>query len=164
MTAQLPSQPAASDNTPLVGSRESAEALCARLTETMDQLVGAIERETELVRNGKLLAASEVQPNKSELAKSYISDIARFKENALALGRLAPASIEVLRERHEEFRNLLKINLAVLATAREVSQDIVRTVAVKTSAGPGTTTYGRGGAMTEQKIIGERGIAVDRNL
>ncbi len=164
MTAQSPHQTMKPHKKPLIGSRESAEALCSRLTETMDQLVGAIEQETDLVRSGKLLAASEVQPNKSELAKAYIADIAQFKENALALGRLAPTSIEVLRERHEVFRNLLKINLAVLATAREVSQDIVRTVAEKTSAGPGTTTYGRGGAMAEQKIIGERGIAIDRNL
>lgn len=157
-------QAQANRDTPLIGSAEMAEALCARLTSTMDQLVDAIEEETQLVRSGKLAAASEVQPNKSELAKSYISDIAQVKQNALVLSRLAPASIEVLRGRHEEFRALLKINLAVLATAREVSQDIVKTVAVKTSAGPGTTTYGRSGAMTEQKIIGERGIAVDRNL
>ena len=164
MTIQLRRPATKQHNKPLIGSRDAAEALCTRLNQTMDQLIDSIDEETQLVRSGKLLAASEVQPNKSELAKSYISDIAQVKENALALSRLAPTSIDALRTRHEEFRAMLKINLAVLATAREVSQDIIHTVKMKTSSGPGTTTYGRSGAMAEQKIIGERGIAVDQSL
>ena len=164
MTLQAAHQQMDSDTRPLVGTREAAEALCTRLNDTMDKLLDSIDAETALVRSGKLLAASEVQPNKSELAKTYVADIAEIKQNAVALGRLAPQSIEALRERHEEFRSMLKINLAVLATAREVSQDIIRTVAVKTSAGPGTTTYGRTGAMNAQKVVGERGIAVDGNF
>ena len=161
MTSQPAHQKA---DTPLIGSRDAAEALCDRLSATMDGLLAAIEEETRLVRAGKLMAATEVQPNKSELAKTYVADIAEFKNNAVALSRLAPTSIDALRDRHEEFRSMLKINLAVLATAREVSQDIIRTVSTKMSAGPGTTTYGRTGAMAEQQVIGKRGIAVDGNF
>jgi len=148
----------------LIGSAEAAEALCARLSKTMDDLIASIEAETQLLRAGKLRAAGELQSNKSELAKAYVAGIAEFKNNAVALGRLAPTSIEVLRERHEEFRSMLQINLAVLATAREVAQDLVRTVAEKTSAGPATTTYGRTGAMNSQRVVGERGLAVDGNF
>ncbi|MBB4301829.1 hypothetical protein GGD81_000846 [Rhodobium orientis] len=149
---------------PLIGSAEAAEELCGRLNATMDELLAAIDAETKLVRAGKLIEASDFQPNKSELAKVYVADIEQFKRNALALSRLAPASITALKERHEEFRSLLQINLAVLATAREVSQDIIRNVARQTSAGPAATTYGRSGTMAKEKIVGERGIAVDRNL
>ena len=66
------------------------------------------------------------------------------KEHAVALGNLSSAATQALRRQHGEFQPVLRINLAVLSTARDVANSLVSTVAkaagAKNAASP--TTYG----------------------
>jgi hypothetical protein len=69
-----------------------------------------------------------------------------------------------MRRRHEEFAALLKINLAVLATAREVAEDIVRGVSEAVGRAAGPRTYGPTSGVRHPTATGARGIAIDRSL
>ncbi|NVK35525.1 MAG: flagellar protein FlgN [Rhodobacteraceae bacterium] len=111
----------------------------------MERLLTLIEEETELVREGKLRDAGKLQVEKSRLIHEYTRGMMCAKEFAVALGNLAPASAQGLRRQHSEFQPVLRINLAVLATAREVSNEIVTTVATAVGAKQRSTTYGPGG-------------------
>ncbi|PLX37245.1 MAG: flagellar protein FlgN [Hyphomicrobiales bacterium] len=144
----------------LVATPEDARALCADMAATMDALIDAIEQETALIRAGKLFAANDMHPSKSELAERYLADVEKMRQNSLALGRFAPAQVDALRRRHEEFRALLQINLAVLATARQVSQDLVHSVARKLGAKGQPQNYGSNGSMAPSGPMA-RGISLD---
>ena len=144
--------------------RKSAEALCTRILTTMDQLNAVLERETELVRAGKLIKASDLQPNKTSLAAVYVADMNDARANALALGRLAPDDVAQLHRRHKEFRAMLQINMAVLATAREVSEDIMKSVAQAVGAKETASGYSLSGRKRPTAERTASGIACDRSL
>ncbi len=158
-----PANTPASDTTDdiLIATPQAAEALCARMSATMEALIATIEEETALLRSGKLFAATEMHPSKDQLAKQYLDDVEAMRRNSVTLGRFAPASVDTLRKRHTEFRSLLQINLAVLATAREVSQDLVQSVARKMNAATAPQNYGRGGAMARPKQEMAQGLSID---
>ena len=138
--------------------------LCARLAATMDSLIETIERETALVRKGRLSDATAIQVEKARLAKQYVEEMDTVKVNSAALGRLVPEQIEKLRRKHGEFQSLLQINLAVLATAREVSEDIIRSVAQRVGAHERARTYGDSGRMPKDDTASASGIALDTSL
>ena len=159
-----PAQASAADTATadiLIATPEAAEELCANMAETMEALIATIEEETALLRSGKLIAANDLNPAKSNLAKQYLDDVAAMRANTVALSRFAPDSVEALRHRHAEFRALLQINLAVLATAREVSQDLVHSVARKMNAGAAPQNYGRAGTIARPRQEMAQGLSID---
>lgn len=144
-------------------SRQEAENFCNAVRRTMERLLEVVEQETELVREGQLRAAGELQGEKAVLIHHYTQGVLYAKEHSVALGNLAPAAVQGLRRQHAEFQPVLRINLAVLATAREVTNSIVSTVARAVGAKQRTTTYGPGGAAPVATRPAE-GIAVNRSL
>ncbi|WP_321339389.1 flagellar protein FlgN [Breoghania sp.] len=149
------------DNGKIV-TRAEAENECSELKFTMDSLLSAIEEETALVRAGKLREAGDLQPRKAELMQQYIRRLNRTRDNSVALGNLAPVAVADLRRGHVEFQAVLKINLAVLATAREVAEKLVRSVAESVGVAESPKTYTRGG--TPPQTTSTRGIAINRSL
>jgi hypothetical protein len=148
----------------LVMTRAGAESILAELEATMDGLIGVIEEETRLVRVGALLQAGTVEPQKSKLAAAYVRIRTRVKANSVALARHAPEAVAAMQRKHAEFAELLKINLAVLATAREVAEDIIRNVSETVGRQQGPRTYGPASTVRPATATGARGIALDRNL
>ena len=144
-------------------SRQEAENFCNAVRRTMERLLEVVEQETELVREGQLRAAGELQGEKAVLIHHYTQGVLYAKEHSVALGNLAPAAVQGLRRQHAEFQPVLRINLAVLATAREVTNSIVSSVARAVGAKQRTTTYGPGGAAPVAARPAE-GIAVNRSL
>ncbi|GGB37333.1 hypothetical protein GCM10011316_06810 [Roseibium aquae] len=144
-------------------SKSEAEAFCFALVRTMEQLLDVIERETALVRDGQLTKSGELQPEKAKLIHEYTRGMMCAKDNAVALGNLAPAAVQALRRSHGEFQPVLRINLAVLSTAREVTNDILSTVAKAVNAKQHTTTYGPKG-QSPAGPSAAHGIAVNRSL
>jgi hypothetical protein len=147
---------------PLIGTIAGAEALLEEVAEAVADLVTLIEEETRLVRLGALFSASDLQAEKSRLSARYVKLRFRVRENTVAIGRLPPERIRVLTERHEAFAEMLKINMAVLATAREVAEDIIRNVAVEAGRGRNPATYGPNSRTRRKALISARGIAIDR--
>lgn len=146
-------------------SKQEAESFCSALSSTMEALLSVIEMETDLVRAGSLKQAGELQADKARLIHEYTRGMLTAKDHAVALGNLAPAATDALRRQHGEFQPVLRINLAVLSTAREVTNNIVSSVAKAVGARNATapTTYGRtGSAPVGPKSA--QGIAVNQSL
>jgi hypothetical protein len=105
-----------------------ARKLAEDLMHVMSALLGIIERETELVRAGKVAEAMALEPNKTDLSRHYVSAVQHLKASQPYLSQAAPELLTTLHRHHDVFRAMLQINLTVLATAHAVSESIVRGV------------------------------------
>lgn len=115
---------------PIAMATTPAEArqLAETLMEVMSALLGVIERETELVRAGKVREAMASVAKKTELSHRYAGAIAYLKASQKYLSQTAPELLTTLHRHHDVFRSMLQVNLTVLATAHAVSESIVRGV------------------------------------
>jgi hypothetical protein len=115
---------------PIAVAATAAEArkLAENLMDVMSALLGVIERETELVRAGKLREAMAFEPTKTDLSRRYVNAVAHLKASQKYLYETAPELLNTLHRHHDLFRAMLQINLTVLATAHAVSESIVRGV------------------------------------
>ena len=158
-------QTAAQDAPPQpVASPGDAEALIRHMLDVMDALLDAVEEETELVRNGRLVDAAKLEPVKSELTQMYLSDTARIRASQGYLSSAAPDLLKKLRDRHDQFRALLQINLTVLATAHAVSESIMRGVSNELARKETPQAYGASGAATAPAASGRRPLTLSRVL
>jgi hypothetical protein len=113
---------------PNAATAADARKLAENLMDVMSALLSVIERETELVRAGKLREAMEFEPRKSDLSRRYVSAVGQLKASQKYLSQTAPELLTTLHRHHDVFRAMLQINLTVLATAHAVSESIVRGV------------------------------------
>ena len=113
---------------PAAATPAEAHKLAQNLMDAMSALLAIIERETELVRAGKLREAMTSEPRKAELSKNYVNAVGQIKANQKQLAQSAPELLKTLHRHHDLFRSMLQINLTVLATAHAVSENIVRGV------------------------------------
>ena len=115
--------PAKAISTPL-----EARKLAEELMEVMSALLCIIERETELVRAGKIGEAMRLEEQKGGLSRRYMVAVENLKNAQKYLAQVSPELLTTLRRHHDTFRALLQVNLTVLATAHAVSEGIVRGV------------------------------------
>jgi hypothetical protein len=113
---------------PIAATPSEARKLADNLMDAMSALLAVIERETELVRAGKLREAMTSEPRKAELSKNYVNAVGQLKASQKQLAQAAPELLKALHRHHDVFRSMLQINLTVLATAHAVSESIVRGV------------------------------------
>jgi hypothetical protein len=113
---------------PVAATPAAARKLAEALMDAMTALLAVIERETELVRAGKLREAMTFEPRKAELSKNYVNAVGQLKASQKQLAQAAPELLKTLHRHHDVFRSMLQINLTVLATAHAVSESIVRGV------------------------------------
>jgi hypothetical protein len=113
---------------PMATTAAEARKLAENLMEVMSALLALIERETELVRAGKLREAMATETKKTELSRRYVGAVAHLKASQKYLSQAAPELLTTLHRHHEVFRAMLQINLTVLATAHAVSESIMRGV------------------------------------
>ncbi|MBR0965929.1 hypothetical protein JQ554_17955 [Bradyrhizobium diazoefficiens] len=105
-----------------------ARKVAERLMDAMSALLGLIERETELVRAGKIREAMTLEKQKQELSRNYVTAVSELKANQAQLAKSAPELLSTLHRHHDAFRAMLQVNLTVLATAHAVSESVVRGV------------------------------------
>jgi hypothetical protein len=147
-----------------IATATEARQAAAVLTETMDALLAVIERETELVRAGKIADAMRLEADKASLTQRYIAAIALVKASQSYMKQATPDLLATLQRHHEVFRAMLQINLTVLATAHAVSEGIIRGVnaEIQQRNAPQTyTAYGSRAAPSPRQL---RPIAVSRSL
>jgi hypothetical protein len=125
---QHPQRQQAPAQIPTATTVAEARKLAETLMEVMSALLGVIERETELVRAGKLREALAFEPQKTDLSRRYVNAVAQLKASQKYLAQTAPELLTTLHRHHDVFRAMLQINLTVLATAHAVSESIVRGV------------------------------------
>lgn len=149
---------------PPIASIGEAEQAIANLGRIMDSLLGTVEHETALVRDGRLGEARQLEAAKSELAGHYLAATEHLKASREFVQHNLPDALAALRQRHDSFRALLQINLTVLATAHAVSEGIVRGVSDTINRSQVPQTYGSTGRATPAMPKNRQPIALSRSL
>lgn len=144
-------------------SISDVEEFSKSLTRAMDDLTEVIEAETDLVRAGKLVAATSLQPKKNQHAETYITLAHRAKAHAASIKRLSPPMAESLSSAQSVFKATLQINMAALATAREVSESLIKGVARNMSRQEKPKTYTSAAAPSAAYQAPATGVAVNRS-
>jgi len=107
----------------------SAHSFCGDLADTVDALIEVLNEETRLVRAARLEAAGDLATRKSVVAERYMRAHGMLKSGGAELSHLVPDEVVHLRARHQALETAISHNLAVLATARTVSETLIRGVA-----------------------------------
>jgi hypothetical protein len=161
---QHPQRPAAPAPATMAATAAEARKLAENLMDVMSALLGVIERETELVRAGKLREAMAFEPHKAELSRRYAAAIGQLKASQKYLHQTAPELLTTLHRHHDTFRAMLQINLTVLATAHAVSESIVRGVNAEMQQKNIPNTYTAAGRRTAPGPRHMTPLAVSRSL
>jgi hypothetical protein len=156
-------QPAVAPS-PLATTPADARKLAENLMDVMSALLGVIERETELVRAGKLREAMAFGPKKNELSHRYVGAITHLKASQKYLHQTVPELLTTLHRHHDVFRAMLQINLTVLATAHAVSESIVRGVNTEMQRRNIPNTYSASGKRVAPGPRHNTPLAVSRSL
>jgi hypothetical protein len=133
---------APADIRPRVTTPEEAKAVVDAAIDALDALEPVIAEETALLRDGHMKAALDLSERKSPAAQRYQRALEDLKANAIALGRFAPPALALLRQRHESFSELMSLNMAVLGTAKTVSESIIRELAADVGMARSPQGYG----------------------
>ena len=149
---------------PIASTPAEARKLAEDMMEVMSGLLAVVERETELVRAGKVVDAIKLEPQKSELSRRYMVGVENLKNAQVHLKQVAPELLAALRRHHETFHGMLQVNLTVLATAHAVSEGIVRGVNAEVQRNNmpnGYTSAGQRAAPSARQV---RPLSVSRSL
>src|SRR5215471_13777985 len=133
---------------PAVTTAAEARKLAQDMIEVMGTLLATIERETELVRAGKLREAMAFEPEKTALSRRYVSAVGHLKASQKFMKQTAPELLTTLHRHHDTFRAMLQVNLTVLATAHAVSEGLVRGVNAEMQRRNIPSTYTAAGRRT----------------
>ncbi|GGK30988.1 hypothetical protein [Salinarimonas ramus] len=131
---------------PRVATREAAGALVEEVRETMRELEKLLEVETAHLRAGRIRDGLSDEARKGALTSRYVQGLEALKANAVALARFVPEALERLKAEHAAFQRTIETNQVVLATARAVSEGLVRSLSGELSGGASPSGYGPQGA------------------
>ncbi|WP_027174359.1 hypothetical protein [Methylobacterium sp. 10] len=126
-----------------IADKVGADALIAHIMQTMQALEDILSEEGSHVRVGRLRQGLSQTERKTALGASYMQSLEVAKANAIALARFAPESIEELKSAHRRFAQVVETSQIVLATARTVSESLVKSLAEDMSRSRTATVYGR---------------------
>jgi hypothetical protein len=129
---------------PRVTGQQEALSMVEGVIASLGALSHVVGEETALLRSGQLNAALGHEPRKSELSGAYMRALQDVKANAVALARFAPDGVQRLKNAHAEFLDLIETNQMVLATARAVSESLMRDLAREANPHVAASGYGPG--------------------
>lgn len=109
-----------------IATQEEAEDLLTRIGDSMVALVKIFQEETALLKAGRLNEAAGLTEEKAALASQYLREIEIMKANAAFIGHKVPTLVDELRKAHAAFRDILSLNLRVVATAQSVAEGVMR--------------------------------------
>ncbi|MDB5511541.1 MAG: hypothetical protein JWR08_1024 [Enterovirga sp.] len=112
-----------------VSCAADADRLLAELRAAMAELVAVLETETRLVEAGRIREGLAEEGRKSGLSGAYILKLQHAKANVVALARFAPDGLRAFRNAQSEFERVVDRNQTVIATARAVSEGLIKSLA-----------------------------------
>jgi hypothetical protein len=130
-----------------VQTAEDARALARELAEAVTGLSAVLSEETDLLKRSEIKAATLLAERKSEAGRRYVAALESVKVNAVALARWAPAEVTALKQSQAGLNEAIDLNMTVLATAKAVSENIVRSLAREIAAPKRLDTYAMAGTM-----------------
>ena len=143
-----------------IASPDDVHRLVGAIEHIMDALDDVMGEETTLLREGKIKEALDLVEAKNQLSIQYMLLQKAIMANASLVKQLAPQDSEQLTRRHHMFQNTLQANLAVIATVREVSTELVGDINDQVQKGAKANTYGQSGQLP-QKVAQNRGLSID---
>ena len=149
---------------PPISTPAETRKLAEEMMDVMSKLLGIIERETELVRAGKVREAMQLEEQKSELSRRYVIAVETCETAQKHLAQAAPELLATLHRHHDTFRAMLQVNLTVLATAHAVSEGIVRGVNAEMQRRNMPNTYTAAGQRAAPGPRQVTPLAVSRSL
>jgi hypothetical protein len=138
--------------------------LIVDLLTCMQKLLEVAEKESAVVRTGRIGIVTELAAIKGELTGAYLAGAERVKRSAKFLSANMPDQCAHLREFHEAFRKRLRVSLTVLATAHAVSEGIIRGVAEDVARRSAPQTYGKAGRPNVPRTRAAQPVALSRTL
>jgi len=144
--------------------RMPAEILCMKTGAALEALCRAMNEETTLLRAGRFRDASPFTAEKTRLAQDYVGYVRTVQRQSARLLKEAPEAVQQLRAGHEQLVTQMAENLRVIATSRNVTEDLLTDVAASTGRQDQTKTYGATGEMNSATGPVIRGLAVNRAL
>nr|WP_321456393.1 hypothetical protein [uncultured Cohaesibacter sp.] len=143
-----------------VGGLEDAQRLIGAIEQIMDSLDDVLIEETDLLKRGDIKQALDLVEAKNQLSIQYMLLQKAITTNASLVKQLAPQDAAQLARRHEMFQNTLQTNLAVIATAKEVSSELIGDINAQIQKGAKAQTYGRAG-QAPSGVTQKQGISID---
>lgn len=147
-----------------ITSKADAERAVDDLSELFAGLSALLQRETALVRAGKVRSAAEIEPAKKALAGRLYAASERIKTHAKFIMQAVPNRCTTLKSAQEDLRAALQRNMAVLATAHAVSEGIVRRLSGQLAKKSSPQLYGASGRAVAPNPKHGRPLAVSRTL
>lgn len=140
-----------------------ARDLIGLTVDTLGALAEIMNRETTLLRTGHFREASSVVADKTRLAQDYVGYSRAVQRQIDRLKSEAPEEVERLRDGHDRLTTQMSENLKVIATARNVTQDLLTDVAERVASINRPKTYGAGGELAPAPAA-TNGLAINRAL
>ncbi len=159
----LQSSVRASIPAPTIADARDLTAGLIEIGRLMIELSEIIETETGLVRAGRVAAATKLAERKGEVARAFMRAAAELRAGS-PRGGAGPQLVDALRRQYEELCARLRMNLTVLATARAVSEGILRGVSNELAKRSTVQTYGASGRRHTETRRGATPLAVSRSL
>jgi len=148
----------------LITTAAEAEKAIDVATALIRQLSDLMEQETTLVRAGRVKRATELTPEKSQLAGELFTSSERLKANAKFLLKSVPARCEALQRVQQAFRAVLHKNMVVLATTHAVSESIMRRLSGELARKASPQVYGASGRPMAPNPKHGKPLAISRTL
>lgn len=147
-----------------IASKAEAERAVDELSELFAGLSALLQRETALVRAGKVRSAAEIEPAKKALAGRLYAASERIRTHAKFIMQAVPNRCTTLKSAQEDLRTALQRNMTVLATAHAVSEGIVRRLSGQLAKKSSPQLYGASGRAVAPNPKHGRPLAVSRTL
>jgi hypothetical protein len=142
-----------------------ARELIGKVEALLNALAAIMNEETTLLRAGHFREAGTLTADKTRLAQEYVGFARSVQRQLFRLRKEAPDDLARLRSGHERLAQQMADNLRVIATARDVTENLLTDVAMTVGAQTRTKTYGASGEVRGQTNGSPaRGIAVNRAL
>lgn len=133
-----------SGDIPRIETAEAAKMLCARLLETTAELVGLLDKETSMLKQGKPQEIGALYVRKSALNAMMTRDMAVFRREAEFIVMAAPEEISAIKDQHSQLQKSINANQDALVAMKAVSESLLHTIAAKVSVHTsGPETYGQ---------------------
>lgn len=126
-----------------VTTREGAERLLAGTLSAMSTLQTALDAEASHISAGRLREGLAQADRKSELAAGYLLGLQTCKANVVALARFCPDLLRTFRAAQATFMAAVERNQLAVATARAVSESLMKSLAAEVERSRQPAHYGR---------------------
>lgn len=150
---------------PRTDTAEAAKSLCAHLLGTTAELVGLLDQETALLKQGKPREINSLYLRKSALNAVLTRDMSIFRRDAEFIMMAAPEEITAIRDQHAQLKKSIDANQDALVAMKAVSESLLHTIAAKAgerTSGP--EVYGQDGDVSTGASARPAAISVNTVL